>query len=135
MRLAESVLVFGCVDDEPDTLPVGLKLLGKLADTPELVRTQRVDDVIMALPASCYLAVETLVYALLTLPVRLGLVAQSSVESMGGNALIGLREPGSRGIASVVKRTFDMLTSGVLLVNGWPAKLIALASPGAVIFK
>jgi len=141
-------MIVGCIDDEPGTLPPGLKLLGNLADAPELVRTQRVDEVIVALPASRYLAVETLVYALLTLPVRLRLVpdylrlvvVQSSVESLGGIPLIGLREPRISGIAWVVKRTFDVLTTALLLLLGWPGMLlIALAirldSPGAVIFK
>ena len=120
-RLGESALIIGCLDDEPGTLPAGLALLGKLADAPELVRAQRVDEVIVALPASQYLAVEKLVYGLLTLPVRLRLVpdylrlvvVQSSVESLGGIPLIGLREPRISGISWVVKRTFDVLTAGL----------------------
>ncbi len=147
-RLGETVLIIGCVDDEPGNLPEGLTLLGKLADAPELVRSLLVDEVIVALPASQYLAVEKLVYGLLTLPVRLRLVpdylrlvvVQSSVESLGGIPLIGLREPRISGVAWVIKRAFDVLvTAGILLV-GWPvmaliAMAIRLDSPGPVIFR
>jgi len=147
-RLGDSVSIVGCVDDAAGDLPDGLTLLGKLDDAPELVRRLLVDDVIVALPASQYLAVEKLVYGLLTLPVRLRLVpdylrlvvVQSSVESLGGIPLIGLREPRISGIAWLVKRTFDVLATTVMLVLGWPLMLliaiaIRLDSPGSVIFK
>jgi exopolysaccharide biosynthesis polyprenyl glycosylphosphotransferase len=147
-RLGDSVSIVGCVDDAAGDLPAGLTLLGKLDDAPELVRRLLVDDVIVALPASQYLAVEKLVYALLTLPVRLRLVpdylrlvvVQSSVESLGGIPLIGLREPRISGISWVVKRAFDVLATTVMLVLGWPLMLliaiaIRLDSPGSVIFK
>jgi exopolysaccharide biosynthesis polyprenyl glycosylphosphotransferase len=147
-RLGDSVLIVGCVDDDPGDLPGGLTLLGKLCDAPELVRRLLVDDVIVALPASQYLAVEKLVYGLLTLPVRLRLVpdylrlvvVQSSVESLGGIPLIGLREPRISGISWVVKRAFDMLATTAMLLVGWPlllliAIVIRLDSPGSVIFK
>jgi exopolysaccharide biosynthesis polyprenyl glycosylphosphotransferase len=148
LRLGESVLIIGCVDDQPGSLPDGLSLLGNLGEAPELVRAQLVDEVIVALPASQYLAVETLVYALLTLPVRVRLVpdylrlvvVQSSVESLGGIPLIGLREPRISGLAWAVKRAFDVLTTAIMVVVGWPVMLlIALAikldTPGPVIFK
>ena len=73
---------------------------------------------------------EKLVYALLTLPVRLRLVpdylrlvvVQSSVESLGGIPLIGLREPRISGISWVVKRTFDVLaTTAMAFAQGAPS--------------
>jgi exopolysaccharide biosynthesis polyprenyl glycosylphosphotransferase len=147
-RLGESVLIIGCVDDQPGSLPDGLELLGNLAGVPELVGRHLVDEVIVALPASQYLAVETLVYGLLTLPVRVRLVpdylrlvmVQSSVESLGGIPLIGLREPRISGLAWALKRTFDVLATTALIVIGWPvmaliAVAIRLDSPGPVIFK
>ena len=48
----ESVVVLGCVDDEPTATLPGLELLGKLGDVPGLVERLAVDDVIVALPAS-----------------------------------------------------------------------------------
>jgi exopolysaccharide biosynthesis polyprenyl glycosylphosphotransferase len=148
MRLGESVQVIGCVDDQATTAPPGLKLLGKMADVPELVRQGKVDDVIIALPASQYLAVEKLVYSLLTLPVRVRLVpdylrlvvVQSSLESLGGIPLIGLREPRITGLAWAMKRTFDVVMTLLLLLVSWPlmaliAAAIRLDSPGPAIFR
>jgi exopolysaccharide biosynthesis polyprenyl glycosylphosphotransferase len=151
-RLGNTVVVVGCVDDqyegEPAGLPDGLPLLGNLLAVPELVRTRAVDEVIVALPASQYLAVEALVYGLLTLPVRVRLVpdylrlvvVQSSVESLGGIPLIGLREPRISGVAWIVKRTFDVLATTVMLVITWPIMLLAamavrLDSPGPAVFS
>jgi exopolysaccharide biosynthesis polyprenyl glycosylphosphotransferase len=147
-RLGESVLLLGCVDDDPGPLPGGLALLGRLEDVPGLVNRLKVDDVIMALPASQYLAVEALVYRLLTLPVRVRLVpdylrlvvVQSSVESLGGIPLIGLREPRIAGMAWAVKRSFDLAATGLLLLLAWPlmaliAVAIRLDTPGPAIFK
>jgi len=148
LRLGDSVQVMGCVDNEAVTPPAGLSLLGTLNDVPELVRQGQVDEVLIALPASQYLAVEKLVYALLTLPVRVRLVpdylrlvvVQSSLESLGGIPLIGLREPRITGMAWAIKRTFDMVMTLLLLLLLWPLMVviglaIRLDSPGPAIFR
>ena len=148
VRLGESVQVLGCVDDQAEAAPPGLKLLGRLSDVPALVRQQQIDEIIIALPASQYLAVEKLVYALLTLPVRIRLVpdylrlvvVQSSLESLGGIPLIGLREPRISGMAWAIKRTFDVAMTLLLMALTWPLMaVIALAirrdSPGPAIFR
>ncbi len=146
--LGDSVMILGCVDDQALAGPPDLPLLGTLADVPALVGKLAVDDVIVALPASQYLAVEELVYDLLRLPVRVRLVpdylrlvvVQSSVESLGGIPLIGLREPRITGPAWATKRLFDLVSTGLLLALTWPLLLliaiaIRLDTPGAVIFK
>jgi exopolysaccharide biosynthesis polyprenyl glycosylphosphotransferase len=146
--LGDSVMVLGCVDDEATEGPAGLPLLGKLADVPALVNRLLVDDVIVALPASQYRAVEDLVYGLLPLPVRVRLVpdylrlvvVQSSVEALGGIPLIGLREPRITGPAWATKRLFDVVVTLLLVLLTWPLlALIALAirldSAGPIIFR
>jgi exopolysaccharide biosynthesis polyprenyl glycosylphosphotransferase len=146
--LGDSVMILGCVDDEVTEGPPELPVLGKLADVPALVDRLLVDDVIVALPASQYLAVEGLVYGLLRLPVRVRLVpdylrlvvVQSSVESLGGIPLIGLREPRITGFSWATKRLFDLACTLALLLFTWPLMLlIALAirldEPGPVIFR
>jgi exopolysaccharide biosynthesis polyprenyl glycosylphosphotransferase len=146
--LGDSVMLLGCVDDEATEGPAELSLLGKLADVPALVDRMAVDDVIVALPASQYMAVETLVGSLLRLPVRVRLVpdylrlvvVQSSVESLGGIPLIGLREPRITGLAWATKRLFDVVATLALLLLTWPlmvmiAVAIRLDSPGPVIFR
>jgi len=147
-RLGEAVVVLGCVDDSPGALPEGLALLGKLTDVPALVSRLLVDEVIVALPASQYLAVEDLVYGMLTLPVRVRLVpdylrlvmVQSSIESLGGIPLIGLREPRISGAAWAIKRSFDLLATLLLVLVSWPlmvvlAVAIRLDTAGPAIFK
>ena len=148
LRLGNSVVVVGCATDDAASAPLGLPVLGKTADVPDLVRTMNLDEVILALPSEQYEIVETLAYALLTLPVRVRLVpdylrlvvVQSSVESLGGLPLIGLREPRIRGLAWATKRLFDVIVASVVLVLAAP--LIALItwairrdSPGPSLFR
>lgn len=141
------VEVVGCADSRARSGPRGLPVLGTLADVPRLVVERGIDEVIVALPSQMYAQVEALAYALQPLPVRVRLVpdflklvvVQSSVESIGGLPLIGLREPRIDGPAWVVKRLFDLTISlvGVLLL--WPvlaliAIIIRLDSPGPAVF-
>jgi exopolysaccharide biosynthesis polyprenyl glycosylphosphotransferase len=65
---------------------------------------------------------------------------QSSVESLGGIPLIGLREPRITGFSWATKRLFDLACTLALLLLTWPLMLlIALAirldEPGPVIFR
>jgi exopolysaccharide biosynthesis polyprenyl glycosylphosphotransferase len=148
VRLGDSVEIIGCIDDTATVGPLGLPVLGRFAEAPELARAQAVDEVIIALPAEQYAIVEKLAYALLTQPVRVRLVpdylrlvvVQSSVEALAGIPLIGLREPRIAGLAWAVKRIFDVVVTTILLLLSWPLlALITLAikldSPGPVIFK
>lgn len=147
-RLGDSVEIIGCADDTATIGPLGLPILGPLASVPEIAQKQAVDEIILALPSEQYPAVEGLAYALLTHPVRVRLVpdylrlvvAQSSVESLGGIPLIGLREPRLSGLTWAVKRVFDVVVTTLLLLLIWPILLlIALAikldSTGPVIFR
>ena len=147
-RLGDSVEIVGCADDAAEIGPAGLPILGKLADVSELVRARKVDEVILALPSAQYAAVEALAYSLLTHPVRVRLVpdylrlvvVQSSVESLGGIPLIGLREPRLSGLTWAIKRIFDLVVTALLVLFTWPVMIliavaIKLDSPGSVIFQ
>ena len=135
----------GFVDDEeaPD-----LPILGKMADIAEIVTRHDIDEVIIALPSAAYETVERVVYELQELPVRIRIVPdflklavlRSSVESLAGIPLIGVREPVIDGLDRLAKRTFDVAVSAVGLLFAWPlmlliALVIKLDSPGPVIFK
>jgi len=146
--LEDSVKIVGCADDLATEGPLGLPILGQLADVPHLVQRLGVDDVILALPSEQYAAAEKLAFDLLTLPVRVRLVpdylrlvvVQSSVESLGGVPLIGLREPRIDGLTWLVKRVFDVIASTLLALITWPfmlyiADAIRRDSPGPAIFK
>ncbi len=147
-QFGDSVAIVGCADDAPGSGPADLPLLGQLADVPDLVRARAVDEVILALPAEQHETVESLAYALLTSPVRVRLMpdylrlvfVQSSVESVGGIPLIGLREPRIFGLAWSVKRVFDVIVTTLLFLVAWPlmlliALLIRLDSPGPILFS
>jgi exopolysaccharide biosynthesis polyprenyl glycosylphosphotransferase len=142
------VLVIGCADSRAVVGPRGLPVLGTLADVPRLVVERSVDEVIIALPNKAHAQVEALAYALEPMPVRVRLVpdflklvmVQSSVESLGGLPLIGLREPRIDGPAWVVKRLFDLTLTLAALLLLWPALLliallVRLDSPGPVLFS
>ena len=135
----------GFVDDEEAS---DLPILGKIADIADIVTQHGIDEVIIALPSAAYQMVERVVYELQELPVRIRIVPdflklavlRSSVESLAGIPLIGVREPVIDGLDRLAKRTFDVAVSAVGLLFAWPLMLlIALAikldSPGPVIFK
>jgi exopolysaccharide biosynthesis polyprenyl glycosylphosphotransferase len=145
-QFGDSVAIACCADEGPG--PTNLPWLGRLADVPALVRAHAVDEVILALPAEQYAQVEALTFALLNTPVRVRLVpdylrlvfVQSSVESVGGVPLIGLREPRIAGGTWAVKRVFDVVVTILLLLALWPVMLIValairLDSPGPILFS
>jgi exopolysaccharide biosynthesis polyprenyl glycosylphosphotransferase len=131
-----------------DAAGPGVPVLGRPEDVPRLVLQHKIDEVILAFPAADFVRVERIAYRLLHLPVRvrlvpdlLGLVvARSSVESLAGIPLIGLREPVIEGLDWMIKRTFDLLVSLVVLMLSWPlmaviAVLIRLDSRGPILFR
>ncbi|MGQ0603592.1 MAG: sugar transferase [Anaerolineales bacterium] len=147
-RLRDTVLMVGYVADDAASAPAGLRNVGRLADIGAIVRVERVDEVIIALPSEQFGEIERLEAALLAEPVRVRLVpdyarlvfVQSSVETLDGIPLIGLREPRITGMAWAVKRLFDVTVTVALLLVAWPVMLIIavcikLDSAGPVIFK
>ncbi len=147
-RLGSAVEFVGCADDGAASGPQGMPVLGGLADVPRLVADHAVDEVILALPSSRYGQAEALAFSLLASPVRVRLVpdflrlvvVQSSVESLGGMPLIGLREPRISGAQWAIKRLFDLALTGAGLLLAWPLMLligvaIRLDSPGPAIFR
>jgi exopolysaccharide biosynthesis polyprenyl glycosylphosphotransferase len=147
-RLGDAVLIVGCLDDEAATGPDHLPVLGKIETVREVVRAHQVDEIIVALPSDQHATIERIEYELLTEPLRLRFVpdymrlvfVQSSVESLDGIPLIGLREPRINGMAWAIKRVFDVVVATLLLLVTSPflviiAIAIKLDSPGPVIFR
>lgn len=125
-----------------------IPLLGRPEDIARLVQQHRIDEVILAFPAADFVRVERIAYRLLYLPVRVRIVpdlaglvvARSSVESLAGIPLIGLREPVIEGLNWMIKRVFDLAVSLVVLILLWPlmaaiAVLIRLDSAGSILFR
>jgi exopolysaccharide biosynthesis polyprenyl glycosylphosphotransferase len=141
----------GYMDDDPEKQNQtyeGVPVLGPLAQTPDVVRKQQVDEVIIALPLRAHRSLEELVLALQEQPVRVRVVPdffdlaffRATIEDFGGIPLIGLRDPAIDGMRRVVKRAFDLLfaipfTIFSLPIMGLVAIAIRLDSPGPAIFK
>ena len=147
---AAGLSLVGCVNDGGDAFhpgnPAG-PLLGAVQDAPSLVRAQRVDEVIFALPLRAHGAIERLVLALQDYPVRIRVVpdyfdlamSRATVEDFNGLPLVGLLDPAISGFDRAIKRCFDLIVTTWLLLLGWPVLLlIALAikldSPGPALF-
>lgn len=140
--------VVGFVDDDPGKTELGrFKRLGALDDVEDLLAREHVDEVIITLPWMYQRKILALVRACARRHVRARVVPdmfqlalnQLDVDDIGGLPLIGVKEPGTPGLARVVKRLLDvagaMLVLGVL---GVPmlivAALIKLDSPGPALF-
>lgn len=141
----------GYLDDDVKkqrTLCLGRPVFGPLEGATKTVATQDIDEVIVALPPRVQARTERLVLALQTLPVNVRLVPdvfsmifiRASAEDFNGIPLIGLREPVIEGADRALKRAFDLITGGLVLLLSAPLMgLIAIAikvdSPGPVFFR
>ena len=125
-----------------------VRLLGTMADLPQLVAHHRVEEVIIALSVKEHEHMVAAVEQLAALPVRVRIVpdllelvtARAQVEDLNGIPLIGIRDPAITGFDRVVKRVFDLVLSTLAIVLLAPLMaVIALAtkldSPGEIIFK
>ncbi len=141
----------GYLDDDPskqESVLEGAPVLGQLEAANRLVQSQRVDEVILALPLRAHGPLEDLVLALQSLPVRVRVVPdffdlaifRATIDDFGGIPLIGLRDPAIDGYNRTIKRAFDLLIATLGLLFVWPIMLlvavaIKLDSPGPVFFK
>jgi exopolysaccharide biosynthesis polyprenyl glycosylphosphotransferase len=142
-----AVQKIGQAQPEADEGDLDLALLGPVSDTPQVVRDWQIDEVIIALPLHAHERLMELVVALQELAVNIRLVPdildlvfiRASVEEFAGLPLIGLREPAIDGVNRLVKRAFDLVVGGVVLILASPLMLlialtIKLGSPGPVLF-
>jgi putative colanic acid biosynthesis UDP-glucose lipid carrier transferase len=143
--------VVGCFDDRDGERLNGsraVRLLGRLADLPEFVKTHAVDVVFVALPIRHLSRVMALVDALRDTTASIYYVPdiavfdliQSQNASVAGIPVISMCETPFFGRRAVVKRLTDISLAAVLLLLLAPLMLlIALAvrctSRGPVIFK
>jgi exopolysaccharide biosynthesis polyprenyl glycosylphosphotransferase len=141
----------GFLDDDPLKQRSGCldrPVLGPLAMVEEVVATQEIDEVVVALPPRAQAETERLVLALQALPVNVRLVPdvfsmifiRASVEDFAGIPLVGLREPAIEGLARAAKRGFDLVVGGLVLLLAAPAMVaiavaIKLDSPGPALFR
>lgn len=140
------VVVAGYTSDDYDA-PASVPRLGTIAETPQIVSTKAIDEVIFALPAQQHPRIVKLSLDLLQQPVMVHMMpglldltfARTPVETVGGIPLISLRESALSEPQRILKRLFDMGASALLLLLLSPimaiiALLIKLESPGPIFF-
>ncbi|MDY7080753.1 MAG: sugar transferase [Chloroflexota bacterium] len=141
----------GYVDDDEakrGKTCAGRPVLGTLEDAETVVSQYEVDEVLLALPPLAQKQARQLMLALQMLPVNVRVVPdvfdlvfiRASVEEFAGIPLIGLREPAIEGPDRVVKRLFDLVVGGLVLMFLSPVMLVAaiavrLDSPGPIILR
>ena len=111
-------------------------VLASIDRVADVVQRYRIDEVLVALPASAHSRLANLVTLLHTMPVRVRVVPDyfglayfgATVESLGGIPLIGLRDPAIDEVQRLVKRLLDIFISSVALLLASPIMaLTALA--------
>jgi exopolysaccharide biosynthesis polyprenyl glycosylphosphotransferase len=139
-RLAwPGIELVGYLDDDPHKQGQRFHkapVLGSLDALDDVVRSQAIDEVLVALPADAHSRLANLVMRLHTKPVRVRVVPDyfglayfgATVESLGGIPLIGLRDPAIDEVQRLFKRLLDIFiaVASLLLVSPIMA-LVALA--------
>lgn len=143
--------IMGFLDDNPEKGETDIgpfKALGGLDNLPNVLTTEHVAEVIIALPWSYHRKILSLIAQCERARVRARLVpdifqltlSRVDVDDLGGIPLIGVKPVTIRGSSLMIKRAMDLILGGSLcLLSLLPMALIALAirldSPGPALFK
>jgi exopolysaccharide biosynthesis polyprenyl glycosylphosphotransferase len=146
-REAAGLALIGYLHGGDDDVIPGLDLLGDLQELPQVVRGRQVDEVVMALPAELHNDALRLTSELqdLDVVVRVSpdvfemVAMKARIEDFYGLPLISIGEPSITPLQAHVKRAFDLVLGGMLLVLMSPfmlviALLVALDSRGPILF-
>ncbi len=139
--------VVGYLDDNPKKVKES-DVVGNLDIAREIVRSSRIDDVVIALPMSAHQRLNQIVSDLHDLPVRVWVIPdyfsltlhKAGVFDFAGIPMLDLRAPALNEYQRMTKRSFDLILT-VLCFPFWllAMALISLAirldSPGSAIFK
>ena len=118
----------------------GVPVIGRYADLKNILKAQRVDQVLVALSRhesdvfeKVMVELEDSVVDIKIVPDLLhGYALQSSIESLDGLPVVGFKEPALLGWGAVAKRCFDFVVSGIALIALSPFLLaIGLAVAGS----
>ncbi len=140
--------VVGFVDDDTEAKAVqGCPVLGKTDDIPELIATEKIKEVIIAIPEATHHEILKIVgkcdrgkVAIKVFPNVFQIMAgEVSIGDLGGLPLLTVRDTALRGWRLTVKRAIDLAGSAVGLVLLSPimmflATLIKLDSEGSVFY-
>ncbi len=130
----------------PGTI-MGVPVLGHRADLPQLIEQHKIDEVIIAWPEATHQ--ETVGLVALCDQKKVGIkvfpdlfqimASEVTIGDLGGLPLLTIRDIALRGWRIAVKRTMDILFSGIALILFSPIMLlvaiaIKLESPGPVFY-
>src|SRR5574341_812614 len=140
--------IVGFLDDDRHEPVLNLSILGRLDQVYDVVKRERIEEVVIALSYRNYEKLNPIVASIQKLPVQVRVVPdyfslalyRATVEDFGGMPLINLREPALTPYQRLTKRAFDLIVGSILLVASLPVMaIIALAirldSPGPIMFK
>ncbi|MDQ7783360.1 MAG: sugar transferase [Desulfomonilaceae bacterium] len=137
--------VIGFVDGRPSDAALPAPFLGGTDEMARTVRENRVETVVVALSRDQAHELESIIYQLDSLPVRVYLVpdflqmsfVNASAERFGDLIVIGIREPMIQGHRRVTKRVMDIVLSSIgivllspLMVLIWIAVRLDSRGPG-----
>ncbi len=140
--------IVGFVDDDAAKTSVGrYKLLGSLEQVESIVTSERVDEVIIALPWMYQRKIIGLVRACEARGARARVVPdlfqlslnRLDVDDIGGLPLLGVKEPSIPRVGRLAKRALDVILAAAGLIVAAPlmaliALIIRLESRGPVLF-
>jgi exopolysaccharide biosynthesis polyprenyl glycosylphosphotransferase len=146
-----SIELLGYADDDPAKQGrrfEGLPVLATLDDLAALVRDQRVDDALVALPLWAHDRLLSACRALQALGVHVHVVPDlfalsfpsATLDGFGGIPVVDLGQPGVHGWQRLCKRVFDLAVAALLLALLSPllaltALLVRLESPGPALYR
>ena len=141
----------GFLDDDPEKLSeqvAGLPVLGAIDQLRPLAKEKRIDEGWIALPVRAHERLKDVMVALDREPVRVKVVpdyfslalVRANAEILDGMPIIGLRDPLIDGFQRLIKRSFDLVIAGLLLLLGLPimgliALLVRLDSSGPALLR
>ncbi len=139
----------GYLDDSfPEAIPTDISPIGNIGNARQIVEREQVNDLVIALPQEAYGKVNDLVLDLSDLPLHLRVVPdyyslslyQASIDDFAGVPMINLRDPALNDVQRLLKRIFDLIIGGILMMLILPilsvvALAIKLDSHGPIIFR
>lgn len=137
----------GYVDDQSEENDTGLRILGTLDNSLDVVEAYDIDDVVIALPLRAHIRLNRLVAVLHDTVVHVWVVPdyfslalyRASVDSFAGIPMVDLRAPALNDAQRLLKRLCDLVIGPLLLLLLSPvmaliAAAIKMDSPGPVFF-
>ncbi|HEY7875197.1 MAG TPA: sugar transferase [Actinomycetota bacterium] len=118
--------VVGAADDDPKFAAdeLGTRILGGIADVPDIIRNQRVDVVIVAFSNGDQSGIMEVIRSAMTVGAKVWVVprffelgsTQASGDHLWGLPVVRMRPPARSRPEWVLKRTLDIVVSGIALV-------------------